>query len=222
MRLPNFSMIYVLAISLLLSACSGVSNNTASGSCSSPSTGFYCVKAGDNLYRIGQRYGVSVVNLKSWNQLSGDHIRAGQMLRIQKSTARSSTSSKQPATTTSLLMPVADGTIIQSYSDSTRSIQIAAPQGSNVLAAADGMVIYAGEGLRGYGKLMLIQHSNQLITAYAHNQTLLVGKNARVKRGQPVATVGNTARADGRSALHFEVRLNGKAVNPAPYLNGAR
>ncbi|WP_413462795.1 murein hydrolase activator EnvC family protein [Kingella kingae] len=123
---------------------------------------------------------------------------------------------------TSLLMPVADGTIIQSYSDSTRSIQIAAPQGSNVLAAADGMVIYAGEGLRGYGKLMLIQHSNQLITAYAHNQTLLVGKNARVKRGQPVATVGNTARADGRSALHFEVRLNGKAVNPAPYLNGAR
>nr|WP_042949275.1 LysM peptidoglycan-binding domain-containing protein [Kingella kingae] len=89
MRLPNFSIIYVLAISLLLSACSGVSNNTASGSCNAPSTGFYSVKAGDNLYRIGQRYGVSVANLKSWNQLSGDHIRAGQMLRVQKSTARS-------------------------------------------------------------------------------------------------------------------------------------
>ena len=122
MRLPNFSMIYVLAISLLLSACSGVSNNTESGSCSSPSTGFYCVKAGDNLYRIGQRYGVSVANLKSWNQLSGDHIRVGQMLRVQKSTARGTTS-KQPASATSLLMPVADGTIIQSSNCRTASVK---------------------------------------------------------------------------------------------------
>lgn len=88
--------------------------------------------------------------------------------------------------------------------------------GDPVLAAADGRVVYAGSGLRGYGNLIIIKHNSQFLTAYAHNQTLLVKEDQVVRKGQKVAEMGSTD-AD-RVQLHFEIRKQGKPIDPAKSL----
>ena len=88
--------------------------------------------------------------------------------------------------------------------------------GDAVLAAADGRVMYAGAGLRGYGNMIIIKHSNNYLTAYAHNQALLVKEDQVVRKGQKIAEMGNTD-AD-RVKLHFEIRRQGKPVDPTRYL----
>lgn len=98
-------------------------------------------------------------------------------------------------------------------------INIAAPEGAPVMAAADGTVAYAGNQLRGFGNLILVRHQNGLITAYAHNQSLLVEKGAKVKRGDVIARVGSTGSVD-KPQLHFEIRKGEQAVDPMKYLDG--
>ena len=88
--------------------------------------------------------------------------------------------------------------------------------GDPVLAAADGKVVYAGSGLRGYGNLVILKHNNTYLTAYAHNQTLLVKEDQSVRRGQKIAEMGSTD-AD-RVQLHFEIRKQGKPIDPAKLL----
>ncbi len=85
-----------------------------------------------------------------------------------------------------------------------------------MLAAADGRVVYAGAGLRGYGNLIILKHNNTFLTAYAHNQTLLVKEDQTVRKGQKIAELG-ASDAD-RPKLHFEIRRQGKPVDPAKYL----
>ena len=85
-----------------------------------------------------------------------------------------------------------------------------------MIAAADGRVVYAGSGLRGYGNLVILKHNETYLTAYAHNQTLLVKEEQVVRKGQRIADMGNSD-AD-RVMLHFEIRRNGKPVDPAKYL----
>jgi murein DD-endopeptidase MepM/ murein hydrolase activator NlpD len=96
-------------------------------------------------------------------------------------------------------------------------INIAAPEGTPVLAADAGEVAYAGNELRGYGNLILLKHPNGFITAYAHNETLLVKRGDRVARGQPIAKVGATG-AVSEPQLHFEVRRGSRVLDPADYL----
>ncbi len=96
-------------------------------------------------------------------------------------------------------------------------INIQAPQGTTVRAADDGTVGYAGNELKGYGNLILIRHNNGWITAYAHNQKLLVKKGAKVKKGEKIATVGKTGNVKSPQ-LHFEIRYKTKVVNPKNYL----
>ena len=79
-----------------------------------------------------------------------------------------------------------------------------------------GKVVYAGSGLRGYGNLVIVQHNSTFLTAYGHNQSLMVNEGQTVKRGQIIAKMGNTDAP--RNQLHFEVRQNGKPVNPATYV----
>jgi lipoprotein NlpD len=88
--------------------------------------------------------------------------------------------------------------------------------GDPVLAAAEGRVVYAGSGLRGYGNLIILKHNNTFLTAYAHNQALLVKEDQNVKQGQKIAEMGSSD-AD-RVKLHFEIRRSGKPVDPAKYL----
>ena len=96
-------------------------------------------------------------------------------------------------------------------------INIAAPQGTPVVAADAGTVAYAGNELRGYGNLVLIKHADGWMTAYAHNSALLVKRGEKVARGQTIARVGATG-AVGEPQLHFEIRHGTKALDPAEYL----
>ncbi len=97
-----------------------------------------------------------------------------------------------------------------------KGLDIAGKPGDPVVAAADGRVVYAGAGLRGYGNLIILKHNNTFLTAYAHNQTLLVKEDQTVRKGQKIAELG-ASDAD-RPKLHFEIRRQGKPVDPAKYL----
>lgn len=111
----------------------------------------------------------------------------------------------------------ASGTVVAGFNESTnKGIDIAGKAGDPVVAVADGRVVYAGAGLRGYGNLVILKHNNTYLTAYAHNQKLLVKEDQNVKKGQKIAEMGSTD-AD-RVKLHFEVRSQGKPVDPSRYL----
>lgn len=97
-----------------------------------------------------------------------------------------------------------------------KGLDIGGKAGDPVLAAADGRVVYAGSGLRGYGNLVILKHNNTYLTAYAHNQALLVKEEQVVRKGQRIADMGSTD-AD-RVKLHFEIRRQGKPVDPAKLL----
>ena len=97
-----------------------------------------------------------------------------------------------------------------------KGLDLAGKAGDPVLASADGRVVYAGAGLRGYGNLIILKHNNTYLTAYAHNQALLVKEDQNVRRGQKIAEMGNSD-AD-RVKLHFEIRKQGKPVDPSKYL----
>jgi lipoprotein NlpD len=97
-----------------------------------------------------------------------------------------------------------------------KGLDIAGSLGDSVVAAADGRVVYVGAGLRGYGNLIILKHNNTYLTAYAHNKSLLVIEDQAVRKGQKIAEMGNSD-AD-RVKLHFEVRRQGKPVDPSKYL----
>lgn len=110
------------------------------------------------------------------------------------------------------------GRVVGHYSevDNRKGIEIAGKLGQPVFASAPGKVVYSGSGLRGYGKLLIIKHNNTYLSAYAHNDQLLVKEGQTVTRGQKIAEMGNTD--SDQVALHFEVRRFGKPVDPADYL----
>lgn len=111
----------------------------------------------------------------------------------------------------------ADGKVIAGFDEvKNKGLDIAGEAGSPVLAVSDGRVVYVGSGLRGYGNLIILKHDNVFLTAYAHNQTLLVKEDQMVTKGQKIAEMGNS---DADSVkLHFEVRRQGKPVDPTKYL----
>lgn len=109
------------------------------------------------------------------------------------------------------------GTVIGGFDEAkNKGLDIAGKAGDPVLASADGRVVYAGAGLRGYGNLIILKHNNTYLTAYAHNQELLVKEDQTVRKGQRIALMGSSD-AD-RVKLHFEIRRQGKPVDPARYL----
>ncbi len=108
------------------------------------------------------------------------------------------------------------GKVIAPFSEASKGIDIAGKRGTPVLAAASGRVIYADQGLRGYGKLVIIRHNDTWLSAYAHNDNILVKEQQEVKKGEKIAEMGSTD-AD-RVELHFEIRRKGKPVDPAKFL----
>ena len=123
------------------------------------------------------------------------------------------------STTTSLgwIWP-ASGKIVAGFSESAnlKGIDIAGKPGQPVVASAAGKVVYAGTGLRGYGKLVIVKHNNTFLSAYAHNREILVKEGQQVAKGQKIAEMGDTD-AD-QVKLHFEIRRLGKPVDPAKFL----
>jgi lipoprotein NlpD len=113
----------------------------------------------------------------------------------------------------------AGGTVIGRFSSNgslNKGIDIAGELAQPVLAASDGAVVYAGSGLRGYGELVIIKHSDTYVSAYGHNRRLLVQEGQQVKAGQTIAEMGSTGT--DRVKLHFEIRRQGKPVDPLQYL----
>ena len=111
----------------------------------------------------------------------------------------------------------ASGSLIAGFDEArNKGYDIAGKAGDPILASADGRVVYAGAGLRGYGNLVILKHNNTFLTAYAHNQALLVKEDQAARKGQKIAEMGSTD-AD-RVKLHFEVRRQGKPVDPSRYL----
>ena len=113
----------------------------------------------------------------------------------------------------------AKGKIVSYFStkqEGNKGINIAGRRGENIVAAADGIVVYAGNALRGYGRLVIIKHNDDYLSAYAHNDKILVKEQQNVKAGEKIAKMGDTDAE--RVMLHFEVRFRGKSVNPMKYL----
>ncbi len=106
--------------------------------------------------------------------------------------------------------------MLAGFTEATKGIDIAGKKGAPVVAAAAGRVVYAGQGLRGYGKLVIIKHSDIWLSAYAHNDNIVVKEQQDVKRGQKIAEMGSTDTDQVK--LHFEVRRQGKPVDPARVL----
>ena len=111
----------------------------------------------------------------------------------------------------------AKGKLVEEFNEAkNKGIDIAGKMGEPIQAAADGKVVYAGNSLRGYGNLVIIKHDNTYLTAYAHNRTLVVKEGESVRKGQRIAEMGDSDA--NMVKLHFEVRMNGKPVNPMQYL----
>lgn len=110
----------------------------------------------------------------------------------------------------------ASGPVTQTFTTATKGIDIGGALGAPVVAAADGKVMYSGNGVRGLGNLIIVNHENGFITAYAHNRTLSVKTGETVKRGSKIAEIGQSDTTSPR--LHFEIRRQGTPVDPMQYL----
>ncbi|MFC7419459.1 peptidoglycan DD-metalloendopeptidase family protein [Iodobacter arcticus] len=208
-----------LFFALLLSACGTVPLGE----------GQYQVKAGDTLYSIARSTGRSVGEIQRLNQLSDNTIQIGQILNVGPSRANPAPATRPKVPVASPPAPVSKpkapaielvwpnkGPVLQGFNGkSNKGINIGGAAGAPIYAAASGKVIYANT-VRGYGKLLIIKHDKDYLTAYAHNQHILVKEGDSVKQGQNVAGMGNTG--SDKVMLHFELRFKGAAINPSPYL----
>jgi lipoprotein NlpD len=219
--------------------------------------GYYTVKPGDTLIRIGLDHGQGAKDIARWNGIENpNRIEVGQVLRIEPPAASAAVTkpvvaaSANPVATPAVRPASADkpvtaasvpavsaqapvsaamgddeiswiwptgGVVLTGFDEvKNKGLDIAGAAGEPVLAAADGRVVYVGAGLRGYGNLIILKHNNTYLTAYAHNQALVVKEDQSVRKGQKIAEMGSSD-AD-RVKLHFEVRRQGKPVDPAKYL----
>ncbi|MGG7447533.1 murein hydrolase activator NlpD [Kosakonia oryzendophytica] len=140
-------------------------------------------------------------------------------------TAPSVSTTEPTVSSTSTSSPISawrwptDGKVIDNFSATeggNKGVDISGSKGQAIVATADGRVVYAGNALRGYGNLIIIKHNDDYLSAYAHNDTMLVREQQEVKAGQKIATMGSTGTSSTR--LHFEIRYKGKSVNPLRYL----
>ncbi|WP_434778468.1 peptidoglycan DD-metalloendopeptidase family protein [Neisseria sp. Ec49-e6-T10] len=195
----------------------------------------HTVVAGDTLYNISKRYGVPQDSIIAWNNMPDITVRLGQNLYVKPpqggssvtaatGTASSTATATKPTTVddtpkgtgnVNWVVPT-QGTVITRFTDANKGVDIAGTKGQPVVAASAGKVVYSGNGLRGYGNLIIIQHNTTYLSAYAHNQTLLVKEGQNVTKGQKIAEMGNSD-AD-RVKLHFEIRKQGKPVDPSQFV----
>jgi len=205
--------------------------------------GYYRVKKGDTLARIALDHGQGPRDVAQWNKAENPNfnpnvIEVGDLILIKPpaSPKAAKPADKKPASTDKVDAPApveaskpevvaepgirlswpAKGKVTGEFSETNKGIDIAGKVGEPVLAASDGKVVYAGNSLRGYGNLVIVKHDNTYLTAYAHNSKLLVKEGDTVRKGQKIAEMGDTDASSPK--LHFELRVNGKPVNPTPYL----
>lgn len=204
-----------------------------------PSGKTYTVKAGDTLNKIARANGTDEGTLIRLNKLANPNkLEVGQVLRLNEgadtsSGAKPSATGKRPeprATESDPSQPPsrasdstvinwgwpAKGNVVQPFTTASKGIDIAGNAGDTVEAAASGKVVYSGNGLRGYGNLVILDHGNGFVTAYAHNRSISVKKDQDVKKGAKIAEMGQTDSTSVK--LHFEIRRQGTPVDPLQYL----
>jgi len=236
----RWKIIVCLLMSLLLTACS--SKNTSNEGTFNGSV--YTVKRGDTLYKISRMTGTSVGELAKMNSLPPPYkLLVGQRLRTKGAANRGSTKNTATAKNSTparksapaalpkvALPPVGDrcwlwptkGKVVDAYSYSdggNKGIDIAGSRGQPIYASGAGSVVYAGNQLRGYGNLVMIKHNEDYITAYAHNDTILVSTGQKVKAGQKIATMGSSGA--NSVLLHFQLRYRATAIDPQRYLKNS-
>lgn len=227
----TFRFVICLTLGLLLAGCS-----SDKGSADNYNGSVYTVKRGDTLYRISRTTGTSVAELARLNGISPPYtIEVGQRLKLgssKKTSAKSSTTRSAKVTPSSAVPqaswpPVGQrcwrwptsGKVIMPYSTAdggNKGIDITGTRGQPVYAAGAGKVVYVGNQLRGYGNLVMIKHGEDYITAYAHNEKMLVNNGQNVKIGQQIATMGSSDAESVR--LHFQIRYRATAIDPLRYL----
>jgi len=197
---------------------------------------YHVVERHQTLYRICKTYRVNIKEVASLNNI-GDpsRIQTGQKIFIPGATkvlkveiyiddvaAESGERGREKIAYKKhdFIWPV-EGQCVDIFEETERrrhqGIDISSPLGTPVKASSSGTVLYSGNTIRGYGNLIILRHSEEFVTLYAHNQINLVEEGLRVERGQIIGKVGQTGRASGPH-LHFEIRRNNKALNPLEFL----
>ena len=210
----------VLSCMLLLAAC-------GSSTRWDHSSDQHIVRTGETLFSIAWRYGKTTDELARWNRLGdGSLIYPGQVLRL---TARGNAAAARTPPAKSLPKIPAQAPPAWTWPTAGRinvvfggkpgtgtGILINGKAGQPVYAAASGRVVYAGSGLIGYGQLIILKHNDTYLSAYGYNASLLVKEGQSIKKGQQIATMGEGPERKPR--LHFEIRRNGKPVDPKKFL----
>ncbi len=210
-----------------------------------PRAQYHVVHAGETLYGLSEHYGVDMSALVRANNIPPPYrLVVGQRLRLPGANAKVAKDTPRAAKQTAAATPKnqvrkgipgkppplagkyflwpAEGRLLSSFGPKegglhNDGINFAVPRGAPLRAAENGIVAYAGNELPGYGNLLLIRHDGGWMSAYAHNDSLLVSRGDEVKRGQIVSHAGSTGSVASPQA-HFELRRNGKPVNPEKYL----
>ncbi len=233
----------LVALAALLSACSTgyapVSDQSIGLQRPSLGTGEYRVRSGDTLIGIAFKLGIDHRRLAAINGIKDkDLIYSGQVLKTQGRPVATTTKPSSSASTKSSIKKVKpskktvapvvtnfswdwphSGKVLAWYSSKeggNKGLDISGKLGDAVKAAAPGQVVYAGSGLLGYGNLVIISHNQEFLSAYAHNSKILVKENQQVKAGQTIAELGSSGATV--PMLHFEIRKDGKPVDPLRYL----
>lgn len=231
--MKNGIRLFLLTAILVLGGCAGLPAVYSPGGAEA-----YKVKKGDTLYSIAFRYGLDYKSVARINGIPYPYvIYPDQVIRLRGSARQPEKDSgpvtpkpagkvvKPAADTSNLPAQVAgwrwplEGKVINGFSlknPINKGIDIAGKSGDKVVAAADGVVVYAGGNLRGYGKLVIIKHSDNYLSAYGNNRRLLVKEGDKVSAGKAIARVGSSA--SDQEMLHFEIRRDGKPENPLSYL----
>jgi lipoprotein NlpD len=212
-------------LSLTLAACGSSSRYT-------PDSDTHIVRRGETLFSIAWRYGKDPADVARWNRLGdGSLIYPGQVIRLSppsgsatRTTSTASKSSPPPLPKVPSQPPPPWAWPTQGRIDvefggkpgTGTGVLINGKAGQSINAAASGRVVYAGSGLIGYGQLIILKHNDTYLSAYGYNASLLVKEGAIIKKGQRIATMGEGPERKAR--LHFEIRRNGKPVNPRQYL----
>ncbi len=192
----------------------------------------HIVRSGETLFSIAWRYGKDPADVARWNRLGdGSLIFPGQALRLTPPTGGSTRASTPARRSSAPSLPEipsqpspkwvwpTNGRIDVEFGGKPGSgtgVLINGRPGQAVQAAAPGRVVYAGSGLVGYGQLIIVKHNDTYLSAYGYNASLLVKEGQSITKGQKIATMGEGPERKAR--LHFEIRRNGKPVNPRQYL----